>query len=54
MDKNPATIFFVLLMIAVIVAVDVVFFRHKLVARLLSNVGIVLIFIAFYLAFLKH
>lgn len=38
-------------MIAVIVAVDVVFFRHHFWARLAANVGIVLIFAAFYLRF---
>ncbi|MHB8605782.1 MAG: hypothetical protein ACYDCK_11060 [Thermoplasmatota archaeon] len=40
-------------MIAVIVGVDVLFFRNRFLERLLSNVGIVLVFIAFYLRFLK-
>lgn len=41
-------------MIAVIVAVDVAFFRDRVWERLLVNVGLVLVFIAFYLRFLRH
>ena len=44
---------YVLAMIAVVVGVDVLFFRHQLWARLLVNVGIVLVFAAFYITFLK-
>lgn len=50
MTKN---IIFVLVMVAIIVAVDVVFFRHQFRERLISNVGIVLVAIAFYLRFFK-
>lgn len=53
MPKNVTLIIFVLLMVVIIVAVDVLFFRHRFLERLLSNIGIVLIFLAFYLAFLK-
>jgi hypothetical protein len=45
---------YVLAMVAVIVTVDVLFFRHQFWERLMSNVGIVLVFVAFYLRFLKH
>jgi hypothetical protein len=38
-------------MIAAIVGVDVVFFRHHFWARLAANVGIVLLFAAFYVRF---
>jgi len=41
-------------MAAVVVVVDVVFFRHRLVERLIANIGIVLVFAAFYLRFLKR
>jgi hypothetical protein len=41
-------------MVAVIVAVDVLFFRSQLWLRLMVNVGIVLVFAAFGLRFLKH
>ena len=43
----------VVLMAAVIVAVDVLFFRNWFPERLMVNVGIVLVFAAFYLRFLK-
>jgi hypothetical protein len=39
---------------AVIVAVDVLFFRNEFWERLAMNIGIVLIFIAFYFRFLKR
>jgi cytochrome c oxidase subunit IV len=38
-------------MVVVIVGVDVAFFRHHLWERLAANVGIVLVFAAFYLRF---
>ena len=41
-------------MIAIIVAVDVMFFRHHVWERLMANVGIVLVFAAFYLRFFRH
>jgi hypothetical protein len=34
--------------------VDLLFFRHRFLERLLANVGIVLVFAAFYLRFLKR
>lgn len=42
---------FVAVMIAVIVGVDVFFFRNHFWERLVVNVGIVLVFAAFYLRF---
>lgn len=45
--------FYVLAMVAVVIGVDVLFFRHQFWARLMANVGIVLVFAAFYLRFLK-
>ena len=44
---------YVLAMVAVVVGVDVLFFRHRFWERLMVNVGIVLLFAAFYLRFLK-
>lgn len=44
---------FVVLMIVVIVAVDVLLFRDHFWERLISNIGIVLVFIALYLRFLR-
>lgn len=45
---------YVLALIAVVVGVDVLFFRHQFWERLAVNVGIVLIFVAFYFRFLKR
>ncbi len=44
---------YVVALIAVVVSVDVLFFRHRFLERLMVNVGIVLVFAAFYLRFLK-
>ena len=53
MNKSLASVILILVMVAVIVTLDIVFFRHRFVARLIANVGIVLLFIAFYLIFIK-
>jgi hypothetical protein len=45
---------YALAMVAVVVGVDVLFFRHHFLERLIVNVGIVLVFAAFYLRFLKR
>ncbi|MFD7154376.1 hypothetical protein ACFV9C_07255 [Kribbella sp. NPDC059898] len=45
---------YVAVMVAVVVGVDVGFFRHQFWPRLFVNVGIVLVFLAFYLRFLKR
>ena len=43
-----------LALVVVIVGVDVLFFRNRFWERLMVNVGIVLVFAAFYLRFLKR
>lgn len=53
MTSNLRVVFYVGVMIAVIVAVDLLFFRNRFWPRLLANIGIVLVFAAFYLAFLR-
>lgn len=53
MTRNIVVVLYIVLMIAVIVSVDFLFFRNRFLERLLANVGIVLLFIAFYLRFLK-
>ena len=45
---------YVMVMIAVIVAVDVLIFRNHFPERVMVNVGIVLVFAAFYLRFFKQ
>ena len=54
MGRQPAVVLYVLAMVAVVVAVDILFFKHELWLRLMVNVGIVLVFAAFYVRFLKH
>ena len=47
-------VLWVVLMVAVIVALDVMFFRGRPWTRLAANVWIVLIFTAIYFRFLKR
>lgn len=54
MEKTTTHIIFVIVMVAVIVAVDILFFRHQFWERLASNVGIVLVALAFFFRFLNH
>jgi hypothetical protein len=53
MDNPVFVVPFVLVMVAVIVGVDLLFFRHNtwFWERLAANVGIVLVFGAFYFRF---
>jgi type IV secretory pathway VirB2 component (pilin) len=44
----------VVVMIATIVTVDALVFRNHFRERLMVNIGILLVFAAFYLRFLKH
>lgn len=53
MGRQAAGVLYVVAMAAVIVGVDVAFFRNRFWERLTVNAGIVLVFIAFYLRFLK-
>jgi hypothetical protein len=54
MGKNAIVVIYVLAMVASVVTVDILFFRHRFRERLIANIGIVLVYAAFYLAFLKH
>jgi hypothetical protein len=47
-------VIYALALVAVVVGVDVLFFRHQFWERLMVNIGIVLVFASFYLKFLKH
>jgi hypothetical protein len=51
MRRRSAVAVYVLALVAVVVAVDILFFRHHFWERLLANVGIVLVFGAVYLRF---
>ena len=51
MGRHAAVALYVLTLVAVVVGVDLLFFRHQFWERLIANVGIVLVFAAFYLVF---
>jgi membrane protein implicated in regulation of membrane protease activity len=53
MGRHGAVLY-VVAMAAVIVGVDFVFFRNRFWERLTVNIGIVLVFAAFYLRFLRR
>jgi hypothetical protein len=52
MGRKAAVALYVLTLVAVVVGVDVLFFRHHVWERLIVNVSIVLVFGAFYLRWL--
>ena len=53
MGRQAAIVLYVLALVAAVVGVDVLFFRNRVWERLMVNVGIVLVFAAFYFRFLK-
>jgi hypothetical protein len=54
MGKRVTIALCVVAMAAVIVGVDFAFFRNRFWERLTVNIGIVLVFAAFYLRFLRR
>ena len=54
MGRSAVDVLYVAAMAAVVVGVDVLFFRGYFWARLAVNVGVVLVFGAFYFRFLHH
>ena len=54
MGRSTVGVLYVVAMATVVVGVDVLFFRGHLWERLAVNVGIVLVFGAFYFRFLHH
>jgi hypothetical protein len=54
MGRQAAIVAYLLAMVGIVVAVDVLFLRHNFWPRLAINVGIVLVFVVFYLTFLKR
>jgi hypothetical protein len=54
MGRSAAGALYVVAMAAVVVAVDILFFRGHFWERLASNVGIVLVFVAFYFRFVRR
>jgi hypothetical protein len=54
MGRQAAVALYVFALVAVVVGVDLLFFRHQTWERLIVNVGIVLVFAAVYFRFLKR
>ena len=54
MTKNMSVVLYIVVLIAVVVSVDLLFFKNQFWERLIVNIGIVLVFAAFYLRFLKN
>jgi len=54
MGHQTVVVLYVLALVAVVVGWDVLFLRNRFWERLIANVGIVLVFWAFYLIFLKE
>ncbi|HJU24035.1 MAG TPA: hypothetical protein VJ891_16135, partial [Casimicrobiaceae bacterium] len=54
MGRSAAIVLYVVFMAVVVVGVDLLFFRNRFWEPLMVNAGIVLVFGAFYLRFMKH
>ena len=54
MPRKLYVLIFILVWIAVVVSVDLLFFRNLFWERLTVNIGIALVFAAFYFRFLKN
>jgi hypothetical protein len=54
MPRNTYVVLYIVVLIAAVVSVDFLFFKNRFWERLIVNIGIVLVFAAFYLRFLKN
>jgi uncharacterized membrane protein len=54
MPRDIYVVLYIVILIAVIVSVDLLFFKDRFWERLIVNIGIVLVFVAFYFRFLKN
>lgn len=54
MGRQATIALYVLALVAVVVGVDILVFRNQFWPRLMANVGIVLMFTAFYLQFARR
>ena len=54
MTRNMSVVLYLVVLIAVVVSVDLLFFKNRFWERLMVNIGIVLVFAAFYLRFLEN
>ncbi len=51
MTRNMSIVLYIVVMIAIVVSIDLLFFRNLFWERLAANIGIVLVFVAFYFRF---
>jgi hypothetical protein len=54
MGRSLTGVLYLVALVAVVVAVDLVFFRHQAGLRLIANIGIVVVFGALYFRFLRR
>jgi nucleoside recognition membrane protein YjiH len=54
MGRKPRIVRYVLALVSVVVGLDVLLLRHLFWERLMVNVGIVVVFAAFYLSFSRR
>ena len=54
MGRRAAIVLYVLALVVTVVVVDILFLKHHFWARLIVNIGIVLVFGAVYFLFLKR
>jgi hypothetical protein len=54
MTHQTVVLLYVLVLVVVVIGVDVLFLRNRFWERLIANVGIVLVFWAFYVIFLEE
>jgi predicted cobalt transporter CbtA len=54
MSRRAVNVLYVFAMVAVVIGVDLLFFRHHIWLRLVVNVGIVLVFVLSYFRFVKR
>ncbi|MDA8193740.1 MAG: hypothetical protein M0Z53_07075 [Thermaerobacter sp.] len=54
MTRNLSIVLYIVALVVVILSVDFLVFKNHFWERLMVNVGIVLVFTAFYLRFLKN
>ena len=54
MGRQTAVVLYVMAMVTVIIGTDLIFFRNRFWERLIVNIGIVLVFAAFYLRFFRR
>ncbi len=54
MRSSTAVVLYVVVMVVVVFALDIAFFRNRFWERLIANIGVVLVFAAFYLRFIRN